>query len=91
MPFSDSKFRLKKKLNWSGKSKKLIAFEKEVLESEEIQLLGGGGGDGGGDGGDGGGGGGGSGVDNETLTLVSLPVDVSLFLHLLLPVVSFIK
>ena len=56
-----------------------------MLESEEIQLLGGGGGDGG-YGGDGG-----SGVDNETLTLVSLPVDVSLSLHLLLPVVSFIK
>ena len=54
-----------------------------VLESEEIQLLGGGGGDGGG-------GGGGSGVDNEMLTLVSLPVDVSLFLHVLLPVVSLI-
>ena len=41
--------------------------------------------------GDGGyGGDGGSGVDNETLTLVSLPVDVSLFLHVLLPVVSLI-
>ena len=52
-----------------------------MLESEEIQLCGNGG-----DGGDGG-----SGVDDETLTLLSLPVVFSLFLHLLLPVVSFIK